>query len=83
MKLFADGSVALAGSLPATGASRLIFEIADAQGWTLFVSPWVLREVRDNLAGKPPSSPVPGSRSAQKSSSKMTNSPSTGRSFST
>ena len=54
MKLFADSSVALAASMSATGASRLIFEIADAQNWTLFVSPWVQREVRNNLAGKPP-----------------------------
>ena len=54
MKLFADSSVALAASMSATGASRVIFDLADAQGWTLFVSPWVLREVRDNLAGKPP-----------------------------
>ena len=54
MKLFADSSVALAASMSATGASRLIFDLADAQGWTLFVSPWVLCEVRNNLVGKPP-----------------------------
>ena len=52
MKLFLDSSVALAASLSATGASRLIFDLAIPQGWTLLVSPWVLREVRDNLAGK-------------------------------
>ena len=54
MKLFADSSVALAASMSATGASRQTFDLAEAQGWSLFVSPWVLREVRDNLAGKLP-----------------------------
>ena len=54
MKLFLDSSVALAASLSATGASRLVFDLAIPQGWTLLVSPWVLREVRDNLANKPP-----------------------------
>ena len=54
MKLFLDSSVALAASLSATGASRQVFDHADAQGWALVISPWVLREVRDNLANKPP-----------------------------
>ena len=54
MKLFLDSSVALAASLSATGASRQVFDLATAQGWTLLVSPWALREVRDNLASKPP-----------------------------
>ena len=54
MRLFIDSSVALAASLSATGASRLIFDSAGAQSWKLLVSPWVLREVRDNLASKPP-----------------------------
>ena len=54
MKLFLDSSVALAASLSSTGASRQVFDLAAAQGWSLIISPWVLREVRDNLANKPP-----------------------------
>lgn len=53
MRLFLDSSVALAASISATGASRIIFDSAAAHGWRLLVSPWVLREVRDNLASKP------------------------------
>ena len=53
MNLFLDSSVALAACLSATGASRQIFDLAVAQGWSLIISPWVLREVRDNLADKP------------------------------
>ena len=53
MKLFLDSSVVVAASLSATGASRVVFDLATAQGWTLLVSPWVLREVRRNLADKP------------------------------
>ncbi len=37
-----------------TGASREIFNIAGRQEWTLHVSPWMLRETRDNLVGKSP-----------------------------
>ena len=44
----------LAASLSGTGASRQVFDFAARQGWQLVVSPWVLREVRDNLANKPP-----------------------------
>ena len=54
MNLFLDSSVAIAASLSATGASRQVFDLAAAQGWSLIISPWVLREVRDNLARKPP-----------------------------
>lgn len=36
-----------------TGASREVFHLAGWQGWTLLVSPWVLRETRLNLASKP------------------------------
>lgn len=54
MNLFLDSSVAVAASLSATGASREVFHQATRQGWRLLVSPWVLREVRNNLAGKPP-----------------------------
>ena len=52
MKLFLDSSVVVAASLSATGASRVVFNLAGLQGWTLVVSPWVLREVRKNLADK-------------------------------
>ena len=54
MKIFLDSSVALAASLSGTGASRQVFDLAARQGWQLVVSPWVLREVRDNVANKPP-----------------------------
>jgi predicted nucleic acid-binding protein len=54
VRLFLDSSVVVSASLSATGASREVFRHAVSQGWQLLVSPWVLREVRDNLAGKPP-----------------------------
>ena len=54
MNLFLDSSVAVAASLSATGASREVIHRAARQGWRLLISPWVLREVRDNLADKPP-----------------------------
>ena len=54
MNIFLDSSVAIAASLSATGASREVFNHTPRQGWRLIVSPWVLREVRDNLANKPP-----------------------------
>jgi predicted nucleic acid-binding protein len=54
LKIFLDSSVAIAASLSETGASREIFNHAIRQGWRLFVSSWVLREVRDNLANKQP-----------------------------
>ncbi len=38
--------------MSATVSARQIFEFAAGQGWSLFVSPWVMCEVRDNLAGK-------------------------------
>lgn len=43
----------LAASISAAGASREIFHLAPRQGWRLLVSPWVLRETRDNLVDKP------------------------------
>ncbi len=43
----------LAASLSATGASRQVFDFAAQNHWCLLVSPWVLREVRDNLSNKP------------------------------
>jgi predicted nucleic acid-binding protein len=54
LKIFLDSSVALAASLSGTGASRQVFDFAARQRWQLVVSPWVLREVRENLANKPP-----------------------------
>lgn len=56
LNIFLDSSVAIAASLSATGASREIFKHASSHGWRLLLSPWVLREVRDNLAAKPPES---------------------------
>jgi predicted nucleic acid-binding protein len=53
LNIFVDSSVAIAASLSATGASREVFHHAARQGWRLLVSPWVLREVRENLAKKP------------------------------
>lgn len=52
MRIFLDSSVGLAASLSPTGASREVFHQAARQGWRLLVSPWVLRETRDNLANK-------------------------------
>ena len=56
MNVFLDSSVAIAASLSGTGASREVFNHAARQGWRLVISPWVLREVGDNLADKPPDS---------------------------
>ena len=53
MRIFVDSCVALAACLSKTGASRLIFELAAAQGWELVISQWVLREMRENLADLP------------------------------
>jgi len=54
LKIFLDSSVVLAASLSATGASREVFDLASLHRWHLVVSPWVLREVRDNIANKLP-----------------------------
>jgi predicted nucleic acid-binding protein len=53
LRIFVDSCVALAACLSKTGASRLIFELAAAQGWELVISQWVLREMRENLADLP------------------------------
>ena len=45
--------MALSAALSATGASRQVFDLAASQNWELFISPWVLREMNDNLVGKP------------------------------
>lgn len=53
MKVFLDTSVLLVACNTSTGASRAIFDQAAAQGWELFASPWVVREVTKNLAKFP------------------------------
>ncbi len=58
MNIFLDSCVVLAASLSATGASRQVFDLAARHRWKLLVSPWVLREVRDNLATKPPAATI-------------------------
>ena len=52
MRIFLDSIVVIAACLSATGASRIIFDLAAAQGWDLVVSPWILREVSDNLSNE-------------------------------
>ena len=54
LKIFLGSSVALAACLFATDASRQVFDLASRQHWQLAVSPWVLREVRDNVVNKTP-----------------------------
>lgn len=49
MKLFLDSSVLLAASGSSTGASRLLVEMADAQGWTLVSSAYCAQETEKNL----------------------------------
>jgi predicted nucleic acid-binding protein len=53
LNIFLDSSVAIAASLSATGASRQVFDLASSHGWSLVISPWVLREVRENLRNRP------------------------------
>jgi predicted nucleic acid-binding protein len=55
VRLFLDTSVLLAAAGSAMGASRAIFEYAQAQGWRLFVSPYVTGEVIRNLRKLPAS----------------------------
>jgi hypothetical protein len=45
MRLFLDTSVLLAACGSASGASRLIFRIAPAQGWFLVATPYLVEEV--------------------------------------
>jgi hypothetical protein len=54
LKLFIDANVALAAAGQKTGASRAIFEAAQAMGWELQTSNYVLREVAANLHRFPP-----------------------------
>jgi predicted nucleic acid-binding protein len=53
VKLFLDTSVLLAACGSAKGASRAIFHLAPAAGWTLMSSPYVLSEVLRNLGKLP------------------------------
>jgi len=57
MKLFLDTSVLLAASGSAGGASREVFRLAPANGWTLVATPYVVEEVLRNL----PDLPLPAS----------------------
>ena len=52
LRIFLDSSVVLAACMSGTGASHQVFRLAGFQNWVLLVSPWVLREVRFNLANK-------------------------------
>ena len=53
MKLFLDTSVLLAACGSAQGSSRALFHYAQAQGWELIASPWVIGEVTRNLVKFP------------------------------
>jgi predicted nucleic acid-binding protein len=53
MRLFLDTSVLLAASGSANGASREIFRLASKNSWTLIATPYVVEEVRRNLAHFP------------------------------
>jgi predicted nucleic acid-binding protein len=52
LNIFLDSSVAIAASLSAKGASRQLFDLAARHDWSLVISPWVLREIRDNLGDR-------------------------------
>lgn len=54
MRLFLDTSVVLAAAGSASGASRSIFERAEANGWALVSTPYVIEEVLRNLPDLPP-----------------------------
>jgi len=49
VKLFLDTSVVLAACGRSTGASRAVFDMSDARGWTLQTSSYVLSEVQVHL----------------------------------
>ena len=49
MKIFLDSSVLLAAVGSANGASRALFDLQQAGGWSLLYSPYVRSEVKDNL----------------------------------
>jgi predicted nucleic acid-binding protein len=50
VKLFLDSSVVLAACGCAKGASRAVFDRYREEGWALLASPYVLSEVRLNMA---------------------------------
>ncbi len=49
MKIFLDSSVLLAAAGSANGASRALFDLQQARGWSLLYSPYVRSEVHSNL----------------------------------
>ena len=49
MRLFLDACVVLSACGRTGGGSHAIFDLAGAQGWRLFVSDYVLREVEKNV----------------------------------
>jgi hypothetical protein len=53
MRLFLDSSVLLAASGSARGASREVFRLAEANGWLLLATPYVVEEVLHNLPELP------------------------------
>jgi predicted nucleic acid-binding protein len=53
LRLFLDTSVLLAASASPYGASREIFRLAPAHGWTLIATPYILAEVIRNLPDFP------------------------------
>jgi predicted nucleic acid-binding protein len=55
VKVFLDSSVVLASCGRAGGASRALFELADARGWRLLTSEYVIREVEKNVRLRMPS----------------------------
>ena len=50
MRLFLDSSVVLAACGRSNGASRLILDVASAQGWELHTSAYVISEVSANVS---------------------------------
>jgi len=55
VRLFLDTSVLLAACGSNTGASREIFRRAEANGWILITTPYVIEETVRNLPDFPPS----------------------------
>ncbi len=55
MKLFLDTSVLLSACNSQTGASSVLFDLAETNDWELIASPWVVTEVTRNLIKFPPS----------------------------
>jgi len=53
VRIFLDTSVLLAASGSAAGASRLLFDRAEMNGWLLLTVPYVLEETERNLAKMP------------------------------